>query len=199
MNDSFNTTIRGSLKDWYFPVIAGILSLIMGVFLFIMPQTNYAQYILFYGVAFIIAGLLRLIFSFQNRRIINGWGWYLIYGMLILDLGIYLTIYSGKSSVLIIGLTALLRSITMLGTAIDLKRHEHYHWGRIATWSIAGIIFSALLILNPASAGIPINYVTALYFISIGIAAILLSGEYRKVNQHHYIMRKLMRKLDEDI
>ncbi|AJW62424.1 hypothetical protein VO54_00938 [Elizabethkingia miricola] len=199
MNDSFNTTIRGSLKDWYFPVIAGILSLIMGVFLFIIPQTNYAQYILFYGVAFIIAGLLRLIFSFQNRRIINGWGWYLIYGMLILDLGIYLTIYSGKSSVLIIGLTALLRSITMLGTAIDLKRYEHYHWGRIAIWSIAGIIFSALLILNPASAGIPINYATALYFISIGIAAILLSGEYRKVNQHHYIMRKLMRKLDEDI
>ncbi|OBS11226.1 hypothetical protein ATE49_15665 [Elizabethkingia miricola] len=199
MNDSFNTTIRGSLKDWYFPVIAGILSIIMGIFLFIIPQANYTQYILFYGVVFIIAGLLRLIFSFQNRRIINGWGWYLIYGMLILDLGIYLTVYAGKSSVLIIGLTALLRSITMLGTAIDLKRHEHYHWGRIATWSAAGIIFSTLLILNPASAGIPINFVTALHFISIGIAAILLSGEYRKVNQHHYIMRKLMRKLDEDI
>ncbi|WP_407534265.1 HdeD family acid-resistance protein [Elizabethkingia miricola] len=199
MNDSFNTTIRGSLKDWYFPAIAGILSLIMGVFLFIIPQENYAQYILFYGIVFIIAGLLRLVFSFQNRRIINGWGWYLIYGMLILDLGIYLTVYVGKSAVLIIGLTALLRSITMLGTAIDLKRHEHYHWGRIATWSVAGIIFSVLLILNPASAGIPINFVMTLYFISIGFAAILLSGEYRKVNQHHYIMRKLMRKLDEDI
>lgn len=199
MNDSFNTTIRGSLKDWYFPVIAGILSVIMGVILFIIPQENYAQYTLFYGIVFIIAGLLRLIFSFQNRRIINGWGWYLIYGMLILSLGIYLTIYSGKSSVLIIGLTALLHSITMLGTAVDLKRHEHYHWGRIAAWSIAGIIFSALLILNPASAGIPINFVTALYFICIGIAAILLSGEYRKVNQYHSMMRKLMRKLDEDI
>ncbi|MCL1672964.1 DUF308 domain-containing protein [Elizabethkingia ursingii] len=64
MNDSFNTTIRGSLKGWYFPVIAGILSVITGVFLFIIPQADYTYYILFYGVVFIIAGLLRLIFSF---------------------------------------------------------------------------------------------------------------------------------------
>ncbi len=199
MIDSFNTTIRNSLKGWYYPVITGVLSVITGVFLFIIPQSLYSIHIQILGIVFIISGLFRLIFSFQNRRTINGWGWYLIYGMLILDLGIYLTVYSGKSSVLIIGLTALLRSFTMLGTAVDLKRHEHYHWGRIAIWSVAGIIFSALLILNPASAGIPINFVMALYFISIGIAAILLSGEYRKVNQHHYIMRKLMRKLDEDI
>ena len=110
--------------------------------------------------------------------------------------GIYLTIYAAKSSVLIIGLTALLRSFTMLGTAVDLKRHEHYHWGRIAGWSAAAIILSIVLIANPAS--IPLNFVTAFCFITTGIAAILLSTEYRKVNQHHQILRKLMRKLDEE-
>ncbi len=196
MIDSFNTTIKNSLKGWYYPVITGILSILTGLFLFIIPKSLYSVYVQIFGIVFIISGLLRLIFSFQNRKTINGWGWYLIYGMLILDLGIYLTIYAAKSSVLIIGLTALLRSFTMLGTAVDLKRHEHYHWGRIAGWSAAAIILSIVLIANPAS--IPLNFVTAFCFITTGIAAILLSTEYRKVNQHHQILRKLMRKLDEE-
>lgn len=196
MIDSFNTTIKNSLKGWYYPVITGILSILTGLFLFIIPKSLYSVYVQIFGIVFIISGLLRLIFSFQNRKTINGWGWYLIYGMLILDLGIYLTIYAAKSSVLIIGLTALLRSFTMLGTAVDLKRHEHYHWGRIAGWSAAAIILSIVLIANPAS--IPLNFVTAFCSITTGIAAILLSTEYRKVNQHHQILRKLMRKLDEE-
>ncbi len=196
MIDSFNTTIRNSLKGWYYPTITGILSVVTGVFLFIIPKSLYSTYVQIFGIVFIISGLLRLIFSFQNRKTINGWGWYLIYGMLILDLGIYLTIYAAKSSVLIIGLTALLRSFTLLGTAVDLKRHEHYHWGRIAGWSAAAIILSIVLIAKPAS--IPLTFVTAFCFITTGIAAILLSTEYRKVNQHHQILRKLMRKLDEE-
>ncbi|HFK5509267.1 TPA: HdeD family acid-resistance protein [Elizabethkingia anophelis] len=196
MIDSFNTTIRNSLKGWYYPTITGILSVITGAFLFIIPKSLYSTYVQIFGIVFIISGLLRLIFSFQNRKTINGWGWYLIYGMLILDLGIYLTIYAAKSSVLIIGLTALLRSFTLLGTAVDLKRHEHYHWGRIAGWSAAAIILSIVLIAKPAS--IPLTFVTAFCFITTGIAAILLSTEYRKVNQHHQILRKLMRKLDEE-
>ncbi|MYZ60432.1 DUF308 domain-containing protein [Elizabethkingia anophelis] len=196
MIDSFNTTIKNSLKGWYYPVITGILSILTGFFLFIIPQSLYSVYVQIFGIVFIISGLLRLIFSFQNRKTINGWGWYLIYGMLILDLGIYLTIYAAKSSVLIIGLTALLRSFTLLGTAVDLKRHEHYHWGRIAGWSAAAIILSIVLIAKPAS--IPLTFVTAFCFITTGIAAILLSTEYKKVNQHHQILRKLMRKLDEE-
>ncbi|WP_337084513.1 HdeD family acid-resistance protein [Elizabethkingia anophelis] len=196
MIDSFNTTIRNSLKGWYYPTITGILSVVTGVFLFIIPKSLYSTYVQIFGIVFIISGLLRLIFSFQNRKTINGWGWYLIYGMLILDLGIYLTIYAAKSSVLIIGLTALLRSFTLLGTAVDLKRHGHYHWGRIAGWSAAAIIFSIVLIAKPV--GIPLTFVTAFCFITTGIAAILLSTEYKKVNQHHQILRKLMRKLDED-
>lgn len=196
MIDSFNTTIRNSLKGWYYPTITGILSVVTGAFLFIIPKSLYSTYVQIFGIVFIISGLLRLIFSFQNRKTINGWGWYLIYGMLILDLGIYLTIYAAKSSVLIIGLTALLRSFTLLGTAVDLKRHEHYHWGRIAGWSAAAIILSIVLIAKPAS--IPLTVVTAFCFITTGIAAILLSTEYRKVNQHHQILRKLMRKLDEE-
>ncbi|MDV3755574.1 HdeD family acid-resistance protein [Elizabethkingia anophelis] len=196
MIDSFNTTIRNSLKGWYYPTITGILSVVTGAFLFIIPKSLYSTYVQIFGIVFIISGLLRLIFSFQNRKTINGWGWYLIYGMLILDLGIYLTIYAAKSSVLIIGLTALLRSFTLLGTAVDLKRHEHYHWGRIAGWSAAAIILSIVLVAKPAS--IPLTFVTAFCFITTGIAAILLSTEYRKVNQHHQILRKLMRKLDEE-
>lgn len=188
MIDSFNTTIKNSLKGWYYPVITGILSILTGLFFIYNSTVSLFSICTNIWNSFYYFGAAPAYIFFSEPQNNQWLGWYLIYGMLILDLGIYLTIYAEKSSVLIIGLTALLRSFTMLGTAVDLKRHEHYHWGRIAGWSAAAIILSIVLIANPAS--IPLNFVTAFCFITTGIAAILLSTEYRKVNQHHQILMK---------
>lgn len=66
------------------------------------------------------------------------------------------------------------------GNSNRLEKDMNIIIGDVLPHGVLQIIFSALLILNPASAGIPINFITALYFISIGIAAILLSTEYKR-------------------
>ena len=163
MIDSFNTTIKNSLKGWYYPVITGILSILTGFFIYNSTVSLFSICTNIWNSFYYFRAAPAYIFFSEPQN--NQWlGWYLIYGMLILDLGIYLTIYAAKSSVLIIGLTALLRSFTMLGTAVDLKRHEHYHWGRIAGWSAAAIILSIVLIANPAKHSTEFCYCFLLYY-----------------------------------
>ena len=75
----------------------------------------------------------------------------MVYGILILGMAIYLFFYTGDSVVFYIGFVSLLRSIILTGTAIDLKRHEHQKWGKIALVSMAGILFSVILLAGSSS------------------------------------------------
>lgn len=197
MSDSFNTTIKGSVQSKYFALIVAVISIIIGILLFVSPIERNLNIIQICAVSFILFGLLRLVFSFQNRRIINGWGWHLIYGMLILDMGIYLLIYKGRSAFILISFIALFRAVTFLGTSIDLKRHEHYGWKSMALWSTLAILCS-IISLSPSLFGqdstVPL---IALTFITTGIASIFLFREFNKINEYHRKLRQMMRRLND--
>ncbi|AQX51346.1 HdeD family acid-resistance protein [Elizabethkingia anophelis] len=199
MSDSFNTTIKGSIKSKYFALVTAVISIITGILLFAYPIDNKLNTIQICAGAFIIFGLLRLVFSFQNRRIINGWGWHLIYGMLILDMGIYLLIYKGGSAFILMSFIALFRAFTFLGTSIDLKRHEHYGWKSIAIWSTLAILF-AIMSFSPSLFGQGSTIILlSITFIATGIASIFLFREFSKINQYHRTIRKMMRSLEDEI
>ena len=51
-----------------------------------------------------------------------------------------------------IGFTSFLRSVILLGTAIDLKRHKYKNWKKKNhIGSLAGVIFSIILLAEPLS------------------------------------------------
>lgn len=199
MSDSFTTTIKGSVKNKYFALVTAVISIIIGILLFTSPIENKLNIIQICAGSFILFGLLRLVFSFQNRRIINGWGWHLIYGMLILDMGIYLLIYKGGSAIILISFIALFRAITFLGTSIDLKRHEHYGWKSMALWSTLAIL-CAIMSFSPSLFGQGSTIILlSITFITTGIASIFLFREFNKINEYHRTLRKMMRSLEDEI
>ncbi|WP_407534282.1 hypothetical protein [Elizabethkingia miricola] len=111
--------------------------------------------------------------------------------MLILDMGIYLFIYTGVSIVFYIGFTSFLRSIILLSTAINLKRYGHQNWKKITIGSTAGVISSIILLTEPLSFNDTSRPVMAGVFIITGISAGLLSSEFKKVNSFYKKVRKL--------
>ncbi|EPL7677574.1 HdeD family acid-resistance protein [Elizabethkingia anophelis] len=191
MPSSFSTTIKMPLKGWFLPLISGIFSVITGLYIFFINSDAYLLLNIFPGAALVISGLVRLFFALLNRKAINGWGWHLIYGMLILDMGIYLFIYTGVSIVFYIGFTSFLRSVILLGTAIDLKRHEHKNWKRIAIGSLAGVIFSIILLAEPLSFKDTSRPVLTGIFIATGISVGFLALEFKKINSFYKKLKKL--------
>jgi uncharacterized membrane protein HdeD (DUF308 family) len=180
------------LRAWFLPSISGIIYIIAGVSILLIQSNTYIALTILPGFAFIISGLTILSFTLFNHKAINGWGWYMVYGMLILDMGIYLLIYTGDSILFYIGFISLLRSIILLGTAIDLKRYQHQNWGKIAIASMAGILFSAILLAGLSSPDDSTRLIIAAIFTATGISSIFLSVELKKVNIFYKRLRKLV-------
>lgn len=173
-----------SVKNWYIPLILGIILIVCGVYVFTVPLETYVTLAILFSISFIVSGIFDIYFSLQNSKSLNGWGWYLVNGILSLLIGVYLSIYPAISaSVLpfVVGFTVMFRSFSLLGFSFDLKDAGVLSWGNLALTSVLGIILSFLLIANPVFTGISLVTLTALAFIFAGIASITLSLNLKKV------------------
>ena len=184
MADKFLNTFVSSVKHWYIPLILGIIFIICGVYVFSTPLETYLTLSIIFSVSFIVSGLFDIIFSVQNSGILRGWGWYLVSGLLTLAMGIYLVVYPAVSiSILpfVAGVTLLFRSFQLLGFSLDLKDFNIPNWGYLTAFSVLGIILSFLLFANPAFTSLSLVTLTAISFISTGIASIILAFDLKKL------------------
>ncbi|ROI01531.1 MULTISPECIES: DUF308 domain-containing protein [unclassified Chryseobacterium] len=179
-------TFTNTVKHWYIPLIFGILFLIFGIYVFSVPLATYVTLSIFFSVSFLFSGITEIFFSLQNSKSLQGWGWFLVSGLLTTAIGIYLIAYPQISmSILpfVVGFTLLFRSFQLLGFAFDLKSMKIMSWGNVALASVGGIIFSLLLIFNPVFTGISLVTLTGVSFIFLGIASIMLALDLRKVKK----------------
>lgn len=177
-------TFRESIKYWYIPLIIGILLTVFGIYLFTVPMETYFTLAMLFSISFIVSGLLDIVFSIQNHRTLGGWGWYLVGGILTFALGIYLVTYPEIPTTIlpfVVGFTLLFRSFLALGYSFDLREMRILSWGNVALASVAGIIFSFLLLASPFFTGLSLVVITALSFIFVGIASIVLSLNLKKI------------------
>ena len=181
---TFFKIIKKTVKHWYIPLIVGLLFLLTGIYIFTTMQETYGALAILFSLSFLISGILEIWFSIQNRKELEGWGWYLTVGIFSLLIGILLISQPGIAVTtlpLFVGFTLLFRSVQGLGFAFELKNYGVLKWGNIAIASVLGIIFSIILLSNPIITGISLVVATALAFIFSGINSIVLSFYLKKL------------------
>lgn len=183
---TFIKSITRKVKHWYIPLIIGIILIAAGIYVFTVPLETYLTLSLLFSISFIVIGLLDIFFSIRNHKILHGWGWYLVGGLLSLAGGIILTIYPGISIVIlpfVVGFTLLFLSFLLLGYAFEMKSIGILNWGYTAILSVLGVIFSFMLIVSPLFSGFSLVAITGITFIFAGIASIVFSFDLRKVKK----------------
>lgn len=197
----FLQTLSRTVKHWYIPLIIGLLFVLMGVYIFTVPLAAYLALATFFSVTFIIAGLLEVFFAVQNSRVIQGWGWHLVTGLLTFVIGVYLVARPDLSALVlsyVVGFTILFRSFQLLGFAFDLRYWRVPNWGWVAATSGLGIILSVLLLLNPVFTGLSLVVFTALSIILLGLSSVAFSVALLKIKRKSRIVSKEAReKLDD--
>lgn len=181
---TFLKTVRNTVKHWYLPAIIGVLFVLLGVYLLSVPEVTYFSLAIFFSLSFLFSGVLEILFSIQNRRELEGWGWYLASGIFSFLIGVVLISrpeIAATTLPFFVGFSLLFRSFQGLGFAFDLKNYGMMQWGNLAILSILGIIFSFLLISNPIFTGISLVVLTAMSFIFTGVYAIVLSFQLKKL------------------
>jgi uncharacterized membrane protein HdeD (DUF308 family) len=179
-------SVKDTIKHWYLPLILGILFIIVGILAIITPEATYLSLALLFSLTFLFVGILEIVFSISHRKQLDGWGWSLASGILSSIIGVLLIIYPQVSIItlpLFVGFVVLFHSIMSIAWSIDLKKYKVSNWGWLLFAGILGVIFSFLLMLNPAFAGLTIAIWTGIALITIGIFHIHFSIELKKLKK----------------
>lgn len=199
---TFLKTVRNTVKYWYVPAIIGVLFIILGGYLFSIPEATYFSLVVLFSLSFLFSGILEIVFSIQNKDELEGWGWYLTSGIFSLLIGVALVAKPEVAATTLpffIGFSLLFRSFQGLGFAFELKNYGVIKWGNLAILSILGIVFSFLLIANPIFTVISLVVMTALSFIFVGISAIVLAFQLKKLKTLPGKLRKELKDKIEDL
>ena len=172
-----------TVKSWYLHFLAGAFFLFTGFYVVTVSPDLYPSLNKLLGTAFILSGLVFSVFSVRNHSKIAGWGWYIVYGILITGMGIYLTEHRDESLFFATGFASLFRCGLLLGISFELQKHGHQAWGNLSISSAIGFVFSVMVFMDPL--------LICLAFIVMGISDIILSLIFRKTNRSYRTVKHL--------
>lgn len=187
METQFTTNIKKTIKNWWAPIVIGILLTLTAIWTFTSPQESYLALSIIFSLSFLTAGIVDIIFSISNRENIKNWGWNLAFGIITAIMGVLMLINPAISMVtlpLYVGFVILFRSIMAIGWATDLKAQGFLDWGNLMVMGILGTIFAFILLWNPILGGMTIVFWTGVAFLFAGIFNIYLGFRLRKVHKN---------------
>lgn len=178
--------IKSTVKTWWLPSISGILFFLLGFWVLTTPVSSYLALVLLFQLSFLFTGIFEIGYALSNREVLDNWGWILGGGVLnVLFAGI-LVAHPGLTAEVLpiyVGFILLFRSMIGISWAVDMKRWDLHNWRWTMFSAILGIIFSAIMILNPLFGKLAIVYYTAIALMLWGMVQIFLSFGIRKLNR----------------
>ena len=191
----FFKTVRKTIKNWYLPLLSGIIFVLMGIWTFMNPAEAYVALAFLFSISFIVSGLFESLFSITNRDVMDNWGWHLVVGILTLVVGFIMLIRPEISMATLpfyIGFVVLFRSMGAIGIAIDLRNYGVKSWGNTLLIGVLGLLLGFILLWNPAFAGLTAVMLTALALIISGLFNIMISRRLKKL---HDLPKKVSKEL----
>lgn len=164
--------------------IAGLIFILAGISFFIIPSIQ--RWLFLVGLSFILSCLLDIVYFFKNRSIIDGWGFYIIFLMIILNWGLYLILTTIVDVTMNIGLICLFYLLIFFGFILDLKKYTHLSWSNFITAYLLVIGFSIILLTKMAT-----PCLAALAIIAMGFIFIFLDLEIIKLKKKHRFIKDL--------
>ena len=191
METEIINSVKNYSKHWYLSLILGILFIGAGIWVFMTPVSSYLALSILFSVTIFISGISEIIYSISNRKEMDNWGWVLTGGIIDLLFGLWLMsspLLSIAVLPFVVGFMLMFRSMVAIGFAFDLKDFANSGWGWLLALSILGLLFSFVLLWNPAFAGLSLVICTGCAFITLGIYRIILSF---KLKHLHNLSKKI--------
>ena len=171
---------------WWFPLIQGILSIIVGILFLVNPIATSKTAILLLGVYWLILGILDLVGLFRDR---TAWGWKLFTGIIGIAAGaVILSGFLGDSTSLdrllttamvgvafawVIGFLGIFYGIVMLISAF-----RGAGWGA-GILGVLTLVFGFIILATPVATAIGLPLVIGIWLIIGGIFLLVAAFRFR--------------------
>ncbi len=186
MQDNIIKTIGKRVKNWWVPLVIGIVLLLTAFWTFMSPLESYLALAIVFSISFLVSGFMEIYFSIANKDVIPNWGWSLAFGILTTIVGMMLVANPALTMAtlpLYIGFVILFRSISAIGWAMDAKDYGLSNWKALLFTAILGIILSLMILWRPAIGGFTIVFWTGMAFLMAGFYSIYLAIHLRKLHK----------------
>lgn len=197
MRLEFFENLNEAVKNWWISLLIGILFVVGAFILMFNPIESYTVLAIAFAIFMFIEGIFEIIFSFSNKNILPGWGWYLALGILDLVLGAFLIIFPGMTAAIIpfiLALWLMFRGFSIIGTSLELQQYGNRTWGWYLALGILSVLCAIGIIFFPVVGAFSVIYILSFTFLFLGIARILLAFELRGL---HKDCARVQKKIDE--
>jgi uncharacterized membrane protein HdeD (DUF308 family) len=172
---------------WWFPLVQGILSIVVGLLFLIEPVRTSKTAVLVLGIYWLILGILDLIGLFRDR---TAWGWKLFTGIIgILAGGLIVSSFLGQDATtldrllttamlgttfaIVIGMLGIVYGIVML-----IEAFRGAGWGA-GILGVLTIIFGLIILANPIKTALGLPFVIGIWLLVGGIFLIVAAFRLR--------------------
>ena len=177
-------SIKNRIKNWWIPLIVGIIFILTGIYTLLNPDVSYITLSLIFSISFLFSGISEIIFSISNRKEMDNWGWVLAYGILSTVIGgvlinhplISLEVFSIYVSFLI-----LFRAMSGISFSFELKELGVDSWWISLLISVILLFFAITAMIFPGLAGLTAVYWVGMGMILAGIITVNYSIQLKKI------------------
>ena len=165
------------IKHWWLSLVVGVLAIVVGVWSLCTPVDTFLALTLLFVVAFLVEGVLEVVFSVVNRRTVHGWGWGLVMGVVDVVFAVFLMRNLELTPVVfgyVIAFWLLFRAVWGITVSIDLNDYNVRGWGWLLALSIIGVVLAALMLFFPLMAAPFVVYLVGFALILYGVFRIYL-------------------------
>ena len=176
-------TAQAPAMRWWFPLLLGILAILVGISFLARPATTSAGFVFGLGLYWFAAGILDLVYLFQDRTM---WGWRLFTGILGIVAGIWIvsgilgqdhplgTAFAvGSAFTWVLGILGLVYGVMAIVGAFQGGGWVPGVLGAI------GIVFGLVVLANPLSATLALPVSLGIVLIAGGIATCIAAFRAR--------------------
>jgi uncharacterized membrane protein HdeD (DUF308 family) len=182
MIDALKPTAAYLRSHWWVPLSRGILSIVLGAVLFLLPISAVFTLVLLFGAFALADGVLAIVQALRFAHPDRGSWWYLVLqGVAGIAIGLLTFFYPGITAHtlgLLIAAWAVVTGVFEIGVAIRLRKDIPNEWILIVS-GVASILLGVLLFFFPFGALLAIVYLVAGYSIIAGIALVALAFRLR--------------------
>ena len=182
--------VKNNVKNWWWFLVSGLLFIATGIAIYAWPAASYVSLSIVFSILMISNGFSQIVFASANSKLLRGWGWILVSGMIDLALGTYLLLYPAVTMVTLpyfVGFWLIFRSFYLMGTAFDLQALGVRGWGWFFFGAILVLVLGGVIVYYPAAGVVSIIAFSGSAFILGGFMniylAFMLKGVKEEVNE----------------
>lgn len=177
--------IKNTIEKWWILLIAGILSLAVGIYAFCNPDGTFEVLSTILMVYLIVSGICKLIAVIKGRRLIPAWGWVLAAAIINIVLAVMVAVLPYGKDLLVAfmaGFAVISEGVDLILTSMALQYNKIKGWGWFLALGIITIVLGVLLLAYPMASMAFVVFLFGFAFEFEGIDLIAFSIALARLN-----------------